>query len=198
MMTIKQRWCFTFAVLLSAASFGQTDTLTLLVKLPPLYNNPGASLAVSIGGKTSYYALGVDSLHRLKIPVTPDRKTLKLTYSFVGYQPVSWNKDVHFTGADTALINFRKKDGGGHNIRFDMHVLQYPLIEFESAGTTHEVEVDGDPIGPTNTNKTVTPDENHNLVWKKGNTVTCSKTVKLKSNQSKKYRCNADGSLTEL
>lgn len=201
MMTTKPIIAIAIVTLLSFTAYGQKDSLYVLVKLPEFYNIPGATLTLQIDGKMRTYALSLDSLHTIKIPLSQNKKRDKqkilLSYNNVGYGSLKWDKIEQFIGSDTALLTFRKR-AGGQSLIFDMQVNQYPLIEFESAGSPHEVEVDGEVIGNTSTNRTVTPNTKHTLVWKKGSIKVCSQDVKLGYNQSRKYRCNADGTLTEL
>ena len=197
-MTIKQITAIAGLVLCTTVSYSQKDSQNIVLKLPSHYRIPGATITLQIDSLFLHYALSQDSLVKFKVPAIRNMKRLHISYSNIGFESPTWTKQVRFIGSDTTLLTFRRKTGGRQDIVYEMDVNQYPLIEFESAESSHEVQVDGDPIGPTSTSHTVKPHMDHNLVWKKGNTKVCEKTVNLEYNQVRKYRCNADGSLTEL
>lgn len=165
-------------------------------RMPERFADPGSVITLTIDSAEFNSTIGPDSIARFRIPKFHDTRQVQVTYSKNGFGSETWKNGVNFIGSDTVLLSLRRR-AGGQSFIYMLEVMQYPLIQFESAQSVHEVSIDGDVIGNTSTSHTVKPMVNHVLIWKKGNTKVCEKVVYLGYNQAKKYKCNDNGEIVE-
>jgi hypothetical protein len=165
------------------------DRTMFIVKIPKEFQISGATVSFKIGKEIKWTATNLSDSVKFMALKKDDVSKIEISYSDIGYSNENWVGNFKLIGSNIVYADLLKNG--------TIILKQWPLVEFESTDPLTDVEFDGEIIGPRSVSTTVKPNIDHIVKWKKGNVIKCQTTLNLTYNQSRKYTCNSNGSLTE-
>lgn len=136
--------------------------------------------------------------------ITVSEEDVKSFYLQVSYstrrsgnlRSVVWRDSINLIPDGVIFVTLEEDVQPGEIGQFETN--EWPVVTWSASGGTLDAYLNGRSRGTTDQTRAVRPGRDHRLEWRSGNTIVCSRVLRLDNGQRRKFSCNrATGQLSE-